>query len=410
MKFKLSGALSIILSIALVIAGLCIGTVRGFNKERSSVTGLLENESGLMDVLSYRGADGLNLYQVASRHLQPCPEMEALKATATGLTSGSGTLEQLKQLDTTLDTDAANVIALLEASESYQSSQRDQRYVGMLQRDMQGLSNQSFYTEYTTAAEEFNHKLENDLLGKFAALLGVKPCTMDITLSAGEKNLRFPENKGVVTDDADVLDPRTIEDMEEYADMVEDETDVDIYVAMVHFTDGLDVQTYARTLFEKWELDEDDLLIVGAAGQDAFAMEMGSDVKKKVGSSGADNLFYTSTGFSALFADQKYDQSFASLFTGMTELFNKEYREDMKMGKLFDHTTDITTGSSDLFGSATWQNALGGIPSVQDMFEEESSNGLTAVHWILLAAILMIIINGSQPVRKKKNQWRRNHR
>lgn len=74
MKLKLPIGVCVLISLALVVFGLIFGTVSGFADERRQVTALLEGENGLMDVLSYRGADGLNLCVVARRHLPQADE------------------------------------------------------------------------------------------------------------------------------------------------------------------------------------------------------------------------------------------------------------------------------------------------------------------------------------------------
>lgn len=75
--------------------------------------------------------------------------------------------------------------------------------------------------------------------------------------------VRLPAQRGVVTDDANVLGAQTAADIAEYAEKVESETDVRLHVAIVHFLDGMEASTYAQTLFEKWELEGNDVLFAG---------------------------------------------------------------------------------------------------------------------------------------------------
>ena len=95
--------------------------------------------------------------------------------------------------------------------------------------------------------------------------------------------VRMPENRGALTDDANVLGTLTAKDVMAYASRVEEETGVKLHVALVNFLDGMEVKTYARQLFQRWELGGDDLLLLGAAGEDSFAAVMGSNVEKKLG-------------------------------------------------------------------------------------------------------------------------------
>lgn len=410
MKLKLSTGVSILICLVLIVAGLGLGAVRGFSKERENVTSLLEGDSGLMDVLMYRGADGLNLCAVAQRHIAGSEELAGLESISRSLLASGGTLAEKQELDAQLDASVSAVVTLLENTDSYRANVRDQGYISMLKSDLAGLNNQSFYSEYSVAADAFNQKLQNTLFGKIAGFFGVRPCTMDQTMTAVSTALRMPKKRGVLTDDADVLAGQTAEDIEEYADLVEDETDVDLYVALVHFTDGMGAKAYCEKLFDKWNLQDEDLLVLGVTGEDGFAMEMGRDVERKLSNSSVDNLFYTSTAFSDLFSSQKYDQAFGNLFRGMTELLNKQYKENIKLDGLFQNTLTLTPQNQNHFISSSWNNTLGSIGSLQNTFEEGAENGLSAVHWIILVGLLLIIINGSDPVRKAKNKHRQRRR
>ncbi len=179
MKWKLPIWLCVVISLALVIFGLVFGTVRGFRDEQAQVTACLESENGLLDVLSYRGADGLNLCVVAKRHLAADDEdVAALETAARGLQSAQTGLQEKKESDAQLESAAARVSRKLKASESFQQSQRDQKYLDMLLSDMQNLSGSAAADAYNQAAESFNELLGAPVTGKLAELLGVKPCAL----------------------------------------------------------------------------------------------------------------------------------------------------------------------------------------------------------------------------------------
>ena len=57
--------------------------------------------------------------------------------------------------------------------------------------------------------------------------------------------VRMPADRGTVTDDANVLSAQTASDIAEYARLLKDDTGINVRVAIVHFLDGLDAQTYA---------------------------------------------------------------------------------------------------------------------------------------------------------------------
>ena len=132
--------------------------------------------------------------------------------------------------------------------------------------------------------------------------------------------LRMPEHRGTVTDDANVLSAQTVTDLNSYAQKLAEKADVNLHVAMVHFLDGAEVQSYANTLFDLWELENDDLLLLGAAGEDSFAAVMGNDVQKTLGATNAENLLFTSSEFSSFFRTQQYDAAIAAYCTALNEL------------------------------------------------------------------------------------------
>lgn len=127
---------------------------------------------------------------------------------------------------------------------------------------------------------------------------------------------RLPAQRGALTDDADVLSAQTVSDFSSYAQQVEAETDLRLHVALVHFWDGLDAQAYADALFEAWNLGDMDILLCGAAGEDAFATAMGDGAADLLGRQSAENLMYTSSRFGTLFASQQYDARLSRSIAG----------------------------------------------------------------------------------------------
>lgn len=226
---------------------------------------------------------------------------------------------------------------------------------------------------------------------------------------------RMPAMRGVVTDDADVLGAQTAADIAAYAEMVEDETDIRLHVALVHFLDGLDVQTYADQLFAKWELGEDDMLLVGAAGEDSFATAMGKDVQQTLGKSNAENLMYTSSAFSGLFRSQQYDAAFCAYFQAMNTLISKQMGQTIRLGKLFGtvETAEESIGQS--FGSQLWAEVMESIYDTSESHQEyqevhrQQESGMTAGEWLVLLVLIGIVFSQSGPARKgrRKREYRR---
>ena len=247
-------------------------------------------------------------------------------------------------------------------------------------------------------------------------------CLMMLALCATAYGAaRMPDSRGVLTDDADALGAQTAQDIASYAELLKNDTDVQLHVVIVHFLDGMDVQTYANELFTRWTLGQDDLLLLGAAGEDSFASAMGANVKRELGEANAENLMYTSSRFAEYFRSQKYDAAFASYFVALNTLVEKQYDERISLGSLFESaqvvgTAPAPTTSAAEFGSQLYQDVISAIQGRDDSYQdyhenrERESNGIGVGGWIVLAILIMIIFGQSDPVRKARRQSGRDYR
>ena len=178
MKNKLPVGLSVVIALVLVAFGLLYGTWMGYSEDRAEVTALLEKENGLMDVLSYRAADGLNLCVVARRHLDAAAESLLALETAARALQNASALEECNAADKALAQAVGDLSSRLQASAGFQTSERDQRYLSMLTADLNNLSASAAVSTYNEAASAFNEKLAAPLSGALAKLLGVEPCAL----------------------------------------------------------------------------------------------------------------------------------------------------------------------------------------------------------------------------------------
>lgn len=178
MNWKLPTWLCIVIAVVLVAGGLAYGTWSGYREDRARVDELLTMENGLMDVLWYRAADGINLSTVAKRHL-PAQD-EDLLALENGSRQQQMTAEvrASASLDQAVAEAFAAVSAKLKETASFQQSQRDQRYLEMLTADWNSLHASSAVTAYNSAAAAFNRKLDAPVSGSLARLLGIEKCPL----------------------------------------------------------------------------------------------------------------------------------------------------------------------------------------------------------------------------------------
>lgn len=216
--------------------------------------------------------------------------------------------------------------------------------------------------------------------------------------------VRMPVQRGIVTDDANVLSTQTVHDVNEYAELLSDKAEIGVHVAVVHFLDGLDAQTYADRLFEKWELGDDDLLLLAAAGEDSCAASMGSEAADKLGKANAENLMYTSSAFAGLLRTQQYDAAFNAYFTALNTLVEKQTGKSIRMGTLFG--SQPAPESTVNFGSQLWTEVMtaledSGAELREDLERHEKEDEeLTAGGWIVLIVLFVIIMKQSRKSRR----------
>ena len=229
---------------------------------------------------------------------------------------------------------------------------------------------------------------------------------------------RMPEMRDNINDAAGVLSTQTVADLGEFSKRVTEQADVDLHVVTVHFLDGMDPQAYAEQLFRKWKLTSEDMLLVCAAGEDCFALCMGSDAEERLGKSNADNLLYISSEFSQLIRTQQYDAAMASYAQSMSALLQKQMGSVVSMDGLFGQesltvveTLDVDT-YLEKYGGVLWRDVMDAINEAgvdyQNHYHEEEreENGLTAGGWIVLIILIMIVFRQNKRDKARRRAYR----
>lgn len=178
MKGKIPTTVCVLIALILVAFGLIYGTWSGYREDRAQVDELLTMENGLMDVLSYRAADGLNLCVVAKRHLPAADEELQKLETAARQMQQSEDVRALTSLDHAVADAFSAVSGKLKETASFQQSGRDQRYLDMLAADLSSLQSSQIVSAYNRAAEDYNRQLDQPLVGTLAGWLGIEKCPL----------------------------------------------------------------------------------------------------------------------------------------------------------------------------------------------------------------------------------------
>lgn len=223
---------------------------------------------------------------------------------------------------------------------------------------------------------------------------------------------RMPEMRGAVTDDAGVFSAQTAADLQTYAERASEDAGVDLFVAAVHFLDGLDAQTYADELFARWSLDGGDILLLIAAGEDSYAVCVGGQAQQMLGKTNVENLMFTASSFGGLVKTQQYDAAIAEYCVALNALIARQMDETIRMDGLFGQTQPTVAEQAHSYASHLWDDVMSAIDSSSQHYdfdherEEREENGLTAGGWILLIVLVLIMLRRN---KAEKAYNRRRH-
>ncbi len=178
MKRNLPTGACVLIALALVAFGLIYGTLTGYGDERAQVEALWSGENGLSDVLSYRGRGRAEPVRGGAPPPAPGRSGCAGPGRERRCASFRGRNRRQKSGGRALEADFEAVARKLESSASFQASERDQRYLSMLEADLSSLGASQAVSTYNRAASGFNDLLAAPLTGALARLLGVSPCEL----------------------------------------------------------------------------------------------------------------------------------------------------------------------------------------------------------------------------------------
>ena len=153
---------------------------------------------------------------------------------------------------------------------------------------------------------------------------------------------RYPDRAQQVCDSAAVLSPDTVADVRTLNERLDDaDADVTVYLVTVDFLDGADAATYAAGLFDAWHLHDDDLLLLLAAGEDAWAVLPGADVP--LSAAALNRLLYAE--FEGPFLEQRYDEAICALMPALCAELSKTADEPVSTAGLFHQSEEPTEDS-----------------------------------------------------------------
>ncbi len=202
---------------------------------------------------------------------------------------------------------------------------------------------------------------------------------------------RYPESGGVVTDAAAVLSASTVEDLRAFSDQLRKKADMPLRVATVDFLDGASLADYGEGLFDRWDMDDEELLLLLSVGEDRFAFFPGEDVEL----SAAVLNKLLSVYFEAPFLRQDYDGAIRALMPALCDEVNKAYRCQVSASGLFGQAERHHT---EWAGRATEEATA--APTVRQVVTEEDRSTGFSLGKVVLTVLLLMVIFGNDKKRR----------
>lgn len=207
---------------------------------------------------------------------------------------------------------------------------------------------------------------------------------------------RYPEKGGVATDAAGVLSAEVLEDLRTL-DKRLDKADVpQICLATVDFLDTQEVQAYADALFDLWNLDSDEMLLLICVGEESYAISAGRDVDRLLSATVQEKLL--TSRFREPFLDERYDAAISAYIPALVSELSKACGETVRTDDLFDSASDnlLDNWARNLAAS------LSGDDKESIFTREDRKTGFSLLKVIVIVVLLVLIFGSFRRVRKDK--------
>ncbi len=207
---------------------------------------------------------------------------------------------------------------------------------------------------------------------------------------------RYPEKGGVATDAAAVLSAEVLEDLRTLDKRLGKADVPQICLATVDFLDTQEVQAYADALFDLWNLDSDEMLLLICVGEESYAISTGRDVDRLLSSSVQEKLL--TNRFREPFLDERYDAAISAYIPALVSELNKACGETVRTDDLFDSASDNLLNN--------WARNLAASLSGDDedsiFTREDRKTGFSLLKVIVIVVLLVLIFGSFRRVRKDK--------
>ena len=217
------------------------------------------------------------------------------------------------------------------------------------------------------------------MLRRMVAFVSVMLLCMGLCLPALAAQTQYPASQGIVTDLADVLGEGAVSDLNALADKMTKVSLGNIYVITRHFLGGTDAAVYAEKLFEAWNLNSDDVLLLLVIGEDTYAVEVGAAARAALPGDTVTSLL--ANHFRSAFLNRSYDEAVADVTTQMAQALARAANVNLNTAGLFG-TAVIQSTPKPQTSVSTWDSMF----SLEDFDDEDwptdtEWTGRTSFNW-----------------------------
>lgn len=228
-------------------------------------------------------------------------------------------------------------------------------------------------------------------------------CCMLCLCSTALAGPRYPVQNAPVTDGAAVLTRETVEELTTYHKKLQKETDIRLHVATVDFLDGAAMDQYLQGLWQTWKLEDDDMLLLLAVGEDKFAIRAGEDIAPKLSDSLLKKLL--SAHLEGPFLRRDYDGAIRALIPALNEEINKVFHADVALDGLFgtERTAEKNWSqwAEDLTGRMNERRSFATQPPKNKTVMDEDEDTGFSLGKVILTLFLLSVIFGNK-ARKRR--------
>lgn len=404
-------AIAFVLMLVMVTVAMCYGANKHWREEKAIVT---MKALALEAEMEVRAETAHNLLTVAYRYL---PKDDALCTSVSEnravIRSAALPLADRMEACAQFSENALALLTKLKEIPLVLSDSRDQMYVQlMLPQAVELCEDISAFTAYDQAAEKYNKGLGSTVSGVLAHLMGYKKAPridgMQPAMTLEPTETSYPMQRSYINDDAAVLGAETVEDVNALNERL---WSAKFTVATRHFLGGNDVQEYCKGLFDYWQLDADDVLLLLVIGEERYAVCMGDQVSGYVSSEQLGSLM--STHLRAPFVTVRdYDGAVGNFLMALSRHIVRASGEEVDFGGLFGTEETVPDMLFDNWSGNWWEGFFAENDynedslykvAVDDEFYEAYEVDYSSL--LVLAVVFFFVIRRRRRQRKTGFGW-----